>query len=220
MNPIDIVLHIDRYLNDLVSMMGLGFYGFLFAIVFCETGLVVTPFLPGDSLLFAVGALAAIDQSPLNIGILAIVFFTAALCGDVTNYSIGRHLGPKVFSQETSRLLNRRHLEETRKFYVRHGGKTIVMARFLPILRTFAPFVAGIGHMEFRRFASFSVLGAGLWIIPFLGGGYFLGNVPAVKSRFHIVIIAIVLISATPAVIQFIRARMHKPGPDAARQES
>ena len=204
---IDLFLHLDTHLNALVLSLGPWLYLLVFLVVFCETGLVVTPFLPGDSLLFALGALAAIEGSPLNITLLGFLLFVAAVIGDATNYAIGRHLGPKVFSREDSWLLNKNHLAYTREFYERHGGKTIIMARFIPIVRTFAPFVAGIGEMTYSRFASYNVVGAFLWVPPFLLGGYFLGNVPAVKSNFHIIIVMIVILSVMPAVWEFLRAR-------------
>ncbi len=214
---IDLFLHLDVHLNDLVTQLGPWFYGLLFLVIFCETGLVVTPLLPGDSLLFATGALAAIDGSPLSLPLLAAILFAAAICGDVTNYSIGRRLGPKVFHGETSRFLNRRYLDQTRAFYERHGGKTVVLARFVPIVRTFAPFVAGIGQMPMARYLSFCVTGALLWIIPFLLGGYFLGNVPGIKANFHLVIVAILVISVMPTVIQVVKARRGGASPVAAK---
>lgn len=202
------VLHLDVHLNDLVVAFGPWFYGLLFLVVFCETGLVVTPFLPGDSLLFAIGALAALDGSPLSIPLLATTFFIAALLGDVTNYTIGFRLGPKLFQKTGSRLLNRKYLDQTQMFYERHGGKTIILARFIPIVRTFAPFVAGLGQMRFRRFAVFSIVGATLWIAPFLAGGFYFGNSPLVKTNFHIVIVVVVLISLAPAIVQVIKTKL------------
>ena len=207
MNPIDLILHLDQYLAQLVTFAGPWFYALMFLIVFCETGLVVMPFLPGDSLLFAVGALASLGRTNLDIGLLAGTFFSAALCGDITNYTIGRRLGVKLFSGRFSRFLNPRYLQETQAFYDRHGGKTIILARFMPMVRTFAPFVAGIGAMRFQRFATFSVVGAALWIVPFLFGGYFLGNVPAVKDRFHLLVIGIVVVSVTPAALKYLQHR-------------
>ena len=204
---IDLVLHLDTHLNALVAQLGGFFYGILFLIIFAETGLVVTPFLPGDSLLFAVGALAAISGSSLELHWLALVCFGAALCGDVTNYTVGRNFGPKLFRSDSSKLFNRNHLRETEAFYRKHGGKTIIIARFLPIIRTFAPFVAGIGQMHFTRFISFSIVGATLWIVPFIGGGYWLGNNPAIKANFHYVVFVIIGISLAPAVIQVLRTR-------------
>jgi membrane-associated protein len=200
---IDFVLHIDKHLFDLCAMYGMWIYAILFLIVFCETGLVVTPFLPGDSLLFAVGSLAAINAMRVDYAIPLLM--TAALVGDNTNYWIGRKVGPKVFSQEKSLLFNREYLERTHKFYEKHGRKTIVIARFIPIIRTFAPFVAGIGRMRYQTFLLFSILGALLWVNLFVLVGYFLGNIPVIKQNFSIVIIALVLIPGMPALIEFIR---------------
>jgi membrane-associated protein len=209
---LDAFLHLDvfldRHLNEWAAAHGLWLpYGVLFLILFCETGLVVTPFLPGDSLLFAVGALAAIQDSPLSLWILAVILSVGAILGDAVNYSIGLRLGPKVFSREDSRLLNRKHLLRTQRFYEKHGGKTIFLARFIPIIRTFAPFVAGIGKMQYRRFAIYNVTGGIVWIASFLAAGYIFGNVPLVKRNFHIVIVAIVVISCVPVAIEFLRAR-------------
>ena len=169
---IDIILHLDAHLNEWTAAFGPWLYLILFVVVFCETGLVVTPFLPGDSLLFAVGAICAIDGSPLNVFVMMVVLIVAAVVGDAVNYAIGRRIGPKVFTSEKSMLLNRKHLIRTQRFYERHGGKTIIIARFVPIIRTFAPFVAGIGNMGYRRFAAFNVIGALAWVIGFLTLGY------------------------------------------------
>ena len=207
LNMIDLFLHLDIHLNNLVITFGPWVYLIAFLVVFCETGLVVTPLLPGDSLLFALGALAAIEGSPLQIGWLAVLLVVAPIMGDSTNYVIGRKVGPKVFSREDSWLLNKKYLEQTREFYVRYGGKTVILARFVPIVRTFAPFVAGIGRMPYRRFLTMSVCGSFLWVPPFLFAGYFMGNVPAVKTNFHIVIVAILVISVMPAVVEYLRAR-------------
>src|SRR5262245_11634556 len=191
---IDIFLHLDKHLNDWAAQMGAGLYAVLFAVIFCETGLVVTPFLPGDSLLFAVGALAATDGSPINIAGVICVMYVAAVLGDAVNYSIGKRIGPRAFKSETSWLLNKKHLERTQAFYEKHGGKTIIIARFMPIIRTFAPFVAGIGQMRYRRFAAFNVVGAALWVCSFTILGYAFGNVPAVKKNFTFVIAAIIVL--------------------------
>src|SRR5687767_11932826 len=161
---IDFVLHFDKYLLQFVQQYGTWVYGILFVIVFAETGLVVTPFLPGDSLLFAVGALAAIEGSPISVATVGVLLMVAAVIGDAVNYSIGRRIGPKIFSSQTSRLLNKAHLMRAKAFYERHGGKTIILARFIPIIRTFAPFVAGIGEMGYRRFAVYNVVGAVSWV--------------------------------------------------------
>ncbi len=203
---VDIFLHLDRYLNQWAGSMGSWLYVLLFAVIFCETGLVVTPFLPGDSLLFAVGALSASDGSPINIFAVSIVMFVAGVLGDAVNYSIGKRIGPRAFKSEKSWLLNKKHLEKTQAFYDKHGGKTIIIARFMPIIRTFAPFVAGIGQMKYRRFAMFNVVGAALWVFSFSFLGYKFGNIPAVKKNFTYVIIGIVIVSVMPGVIEFLRA--------------
>jgi membrane-associated protein len=179
----------------------------LFAIVFCETGLVVTPFLPGDSLLFAVGALAATEGSPIEVVSVALLLIAAAVLGDAVNYSIGKFVGPKVFTRESSWLLNRKHLDRTQHFYEKHGGKTIIIARFVPIVRTFAPFVAGIGRMRYRRFGLFNVTGGVAWVLLFVGAGNLFGNLPAVQRNFHYVIVAIILLSVLPIVFEWWRAR-------------
>jgi len=204
---IDIFLHLDAHLNNLAGSMGGWLYLLLFVIVFCETGLVITPFLPGDSLLFAVGALAAMDGSPINVTAVVLVLTCAAVFGDALNYAIGARVGPKVFTSTTSRLLNHEHLVRTQTFYEKYGGKTIIIARFMPIVRTFAPFVAGIGSMTYTRFAMYNVVGGALWVVAFTLAGYFFGNVPVVKRNFHFVIIAIIVISVIPPVIEFLRAR-------------
>ena len=209
---LDIFLHLDVHLNALAVSMGPGLYVLLFAIIFCETGLIVMPFLPGDSLLFAVGALAAIDGSPLNVWVLMPLLFVAALLGDTVNYATGYHLGPRVFAREDSWLLHKKHLLKTQGFYERHGGKTIILARFMPIVRTFAPFVAGIGKMSLDRYATFCVVGAATWVSSFLLAGYWMGNQPAIKQNFHIVILAIIVISVMPGVFEFIRAKRASRG--------
>jgi membrane-associated protein len=172
---------------------------------------VVTPFLPGDSLLFAVGALAARPDSPINLPLAAVVLILAAVIGDAVNYAIGYRIGPRVFYSETSRLLNKKHLEEAHRFYEKHGGKTIILARFLPIIRTFAPFVAGIGRMSYPRFALYNVTGAIVWVLLFLLTGYAFADLPIVRDRFHYVILAIILLSVVPVVFELIRARRAKP---------
>ena len=204
---LDIFLHLDVHLASLTASLGPWMYVVLFLIIFCETGLVVTPFLPGDSLLFAVGALCALDSSGLSLGVMMVLLIVAAILGDAVNYAIGMRFGPAVFKSESSRLLNRKHLLHTQRFYERHGGKTIILARFIPIVRTFAPFVAGIGKMSYARFAMFNVTGALAWVIGFLGLGYAFGNMPVVKKQFHYVILGIIVVSVLPAVIEFLRAR-------------
>src|SRR6476659_4679978 len=183
---IDIALHVDRYLKDLVPEYGIWIYAILFLIVFCETGLVVTPILPGDSLLFAIGALAG--AGALNLVGVQCTLLAAAFCGDNTNYWIGYFIGPKLFKGQ-SRLLNRKYLDKTHAFYERYGGKTIIIARFVPIVRTFAPFVAGIGAMSYPRFIVYNVVGAVVWVMLFVLGGYFFGNIPVVRQNFTLVIL-------------------------------
>lgn len=204
---IDIFLHLDVYLNAWAASAGAWLYVAIFLIIFCETGLVVTPFLPGDSLLFACGALATATGSSINLFILIPVVFAAAALGDFCNYEIGKWLGPKVFTQEHSRLLNKNHLLKAHAFYEKYGGKTIILARFIPIIRTFAPFVAGIGKMTYGRFASYNLLGAALWVLLFILGGYYFADLPVVKTHFHYVIVAIIIISILPAVIEYWRER-------------
>jgi membrane-associated protein len=211
----EIFFHLDAHLNQWAGMLGPWLYVLLFLILFCETGLVVTPVLPGDSLLFAVGALASIDNSPLSLPLLLALLCLAAISGDAVNYAIGYRVGPKVFTREDSWLLNKKHLMQTEAFYERHGGKTIILARFMPIIRTFAPFVAGIGKMGYRRFAAFNVIGGVAWVFAFLLGGYFFGNVPAVKRNFHYVIVAIIILSVMPPIIEYLRSR-RSPRPAAA----
>ncbi len=204
---LDIFFHLDRYLTAWTTTMGGWLYLLLFVVIFAETGLVVTPFLPGDSLLFAVGALTALHGSPLNLYLVIGLLIVAAVLGDAVNYSVGLRVGPKVFSSEKSRWLNKKHLLKAQSFYERYGGKTIVIARFVPIVRTFAPFVAGIGKMTYRRFAIFNVSGAIAWVSGFSLAGHFFGNLPAVKRNFQYVILAIIIISVMPAVIEIIRER-------------
>jgi membrane-associated protein len=208
---IDFILHLDTHLVELVSRYGTFSYAILFAIIFCETGLVVTPFLPGDSLLFAVGALAAKDA--LNVYTVAFLLMLAAIIGDSTNYWIGYFVGPKVFRSESSRWFNRAHLDRTNAFYEKYGVKTVVIARFMPIVRTFAPFVAGIGRMYYPRFLFFSVLGSILWIGIFVAAGYLFGNIPWVKENFIIVVLAIIFLSILPALIEAVRARRESKRP-------
>ena len=203
---LDLFLHLDRHLDAAAHSMGNGLYLLLFAIVFCETGLVVTPFLPGDSLLFALGALAATGTA-IKLPLVAVLLCLAANCGDALNYFLGYRLGPRVFSREGSWLLNKKHLIEAQHFYERHGRKTIILARFVPIIRTFAPFVAGIGRMNFLRFAAFSITGGILWVVSLLMAGFFFGRIPAVRNNFEIVILAIVVISVIPAIYHWWKAR-------------
>lgn len=202
---IDLILHLDQHLVELVSQYGSWTYAILFLIIFCETGLVVTPILPGDSLLFAVGALSA--TGALDPLVLVVLLSIAAIGGDTVNYWIGHKLGPRVFQKESSLLLNKKHLERTHEFYEKYGGKTILLARFIPIVRTFAPFVAGIGSMTYGRFIVYNVVGGVVWITIFVYAGYFFGNIPVVKKNFTLVILAIIVISILPAVIEYLRQR-------------
>ena len=202
---IDFILHIDRHLAELTAAYGPWIYGILFLIIFCETGLVVTPFLPGDSLLFVAGAIAT--QDAMNIHLMVILLIIAAVLGDAVNYSIGRYFGVRLFANPDSKIFRRRHLEITQTFYARHGGKTIILARFVPIVRTFAPFVAGMGHMPYRRFAAYNVVGAIAWVTLFSYAGYFFGNLPMVQSNLHYLIVAIIFVSILPGVIEILRHR-------------
>ncbi len=207
MQIIDVILHVDRYLNDAASYMGPWLYLLLFVIIFCETGLVILPFLPGDSLLFAVGALAASDGSTLNLFWLIILLCVAAIVGDAVNYAIGRYVGPRVFRSESTWLLNKKHLLRAQNFYEVYGGKAIILARFAPILRTFAPFVAGIGTMKYSRFTAFNIVGGIVWVVLFLGAGYLFGTTPIVKRHFQLVIFGIIIISLLPIVFELLRNR-------------
>ena len=204
----DIALHLDRHLAALLQQHGTWLYLLLFLIIFCETGLVVTPFLPGDSLLFVAGALWA--AASMDAHVLAITLISAAVLGDNLNYWIGRYLGPRVFRWEGSRLFNRRALDRTHAFYERHGGKTVVIARWLPFVRTFAPFVAGIGRMSYPKFLLFSVGGGTLWVGVLIYLGFFFGNLPVVKQNLTVVIFVIIAISLTPLVLEFLRHRLKK----------
>jgi len=204
---INFILHLDQYLNGIIQNYGVWTYAILFLIIFIETGIVIMPFLPGDSLLFAAGAFAALGS--LNIWILWVIVFIAAALGDSVNYWIGNKMGPRAFEQD-NRFLKREYLEKTQLFYEKHGGKTIILARFVPIVRTFAPFVAGVGSMNYGRFFAFNVTGALLWTTLFIFLGYFFGNIPFVKENFELAIFGIILISVVPMVIEFIRNRARK----------
>ncbi|MBN1888055.1 MAG: DedA family protein [Thermoflexales bacterium] len=201
---LDLFLHLDTHLNEIIQNYGAWTYGILFFVIFMETGFVVTPFLPGDSLLFAAGAFAALGS--LDVALLWALLFTAAVVGDGVNYWIGHAIGPRVFERDY-RFLKREYLVKTQKFYEKHGGKTIVLARFVPIVRTFAPFVAGVGTMAYRRFVIYNVLGAFLWTALFIFGGYFFGNIPIVKQNFEIVVVAIIMISVLPMGVEYLRSR-------------
>lgn len=201
----DIAVHLDRYLGDIINQFGIWTYLILFAVIFSETGFVVTPFFPGDSLLFAAGAVAALGG--LNVFWLFLLLSLAAFLGNTTNYWIGYKVGPGVFKKENSRFFKKEYLDKTHNFYEKHGGKTIIIARFLPIIRTFAPFVAGIGRMSYLKFTIYSLIGSVLWVGLFLFGGYYFGNLPVVKRNFSLVIVAIIFVSLLPAMIGFIRSR-------------
>lgn len=203
---IDIFLHIDRHFSEIIQHYGLWTYLIMFIIIFLETGLVVTPFLPGDSLLFAAGAFAALGA--LDMIWLFVILSIAAIGGDTVNYWIGAYVGPKVFHKEKVRFLNREYLDRTHQFYEKYGGKTIIIARFVPIIRTFAPFVAGIGNMTYWKFISYNVIGGVAWIVLCTLAGYFFGNLPIVKENFSLVILAIIIISILPGIIEYLRQRM------------
>lgn len=196
---LDVVLHLDQHFEALVESCGVWTYVLLFLIVFCETGLVVTPFLPGDSLLFGAGAVAALKPETLHIGWMVTLLTVAAIAGDTVNYWIGRWVGPRAFSGKI-RFLQQKHLLRTQEFYEKYGGKTIILARFVPIVRTFAPFVAGIGLMNYRLFIAYNVIGGILWVVICTLGGYFFGNIPWVKENFEVVVVAIVAVSVLPMV--------------------
>ena len=207
-NFVDIMLHLDVHLAELIQNYGTWTYVILFLVIFAETGLVVTPFLPGDSLLFALGALCA--TGALHLESILILLCIAAVLGDTVNYSIGNFLGPKVFHFQDSRFFKKEHLEKTHQFYEKHGGKTIIFARFLPIFRTFAPFVAGIGSMTYSKFIVYNVVGGVIWVAGFTLLGFFFGNLPVVKSNFSLVIFGIIIVSAIPAMIEVYKAKFGK----------
>lgn len=206
---IDFILHIDKHLFEIVSNYQNWTYLILFLIIFCETGLVVTPFLPGDSLLFAAGTICAMDGNPLNIAVLIPLLLAAAFIGDNTNYFIGNFLGHKIY-EKNYRLIRRKYIDKTHAFYEKHGGKTLVIARFMPIIRTFAPFVAGIGEMKYLRFVSFSALGNIFWVVSFSIAGFIVGNNPIVKKNFTLVILSIILISVLPPIIGVLKHKFAK----------
>lgn len=205
---IDIILHFDKYLYTMLQQLGAWSYVLLFVIIFAETGFVITPFLPGDSLLFVVGTLAA--SSYLNITLLFVILVVAAVAGDSINYAIGKYFGNHILLKFEGRFIKREHIEKTHRFYEKYGGKTIVLARFVPIVRTFAPFVAGIGSMTYSHFFIYNVVGGILWVSVFVFGGYFFGNMPIVKKNFSLVVFVIVILSVLPAVIEVIRHRKGK----------
>jgi len=207
-HALDFVLHLDRHLSAIIQTYGLWTYLILFAVIFFETGFVVTPFLPGDSLLFAAGTFAALGA--LKPGLLVLILGSAAVLGDNLNYWIGHHVGPKVFRQDRTRLFKKEYLDRTHTFYEKHGTITIVIARFMPIIRTFSPFVAGIGRMPYGKFLLFDILGGFFWVSFFVWGGYFFGNIPFFRRNFTLVILAIILISLLPAAVEFVRHRRRK----------
>jgi membrane-associated protein len=206
---IDFILHIDQHLVDIVSNYQTWTYLILFMIIFAETGFVVTPFLPGDSLLFAAGAIIAKPESDLNVWLMWLLLVVAAILGDMVNYIIGDYIGPKAFSGKY-KLLKKEYLDRTQQFYEKHGGKTIIYARFIPIIRTFAPFIAGVGTMSYSRFASYNVIGGLLWVTSFLFIGYYFGGLPIIKKNFTYVIFAIIILSILPPFIEIIRDRYKK----------
>ena len=208
MEIIDFLLHVDTYLETIIDKFGVFTYIILFLVIFAETGLVVTPFLPGDSLLFVIGAFSA--NGLLDLWTIYFSLLAAAVMGDAANYAIGRYVGAKLFSSETSKLFNKKHLEKTQEFYVKHGGKTIIMARFLPIIRTFAPFVAGVGKMHYATFSFFNVIGGTLWVTTMMFAGYFFGGLPFIKNNFEIAVIAIIFISLIPIFLEFLKHRRER----------
>lgn len=202
---IDIILHLDKYLSVITANYGIWIYAVLFIIIFLETGLVVTPFLPGDSIIFASGALAAIGA--MNVMSLFIIFYIAAVLGDTANYYIGKKIGSGIMEKEKVKFINKNYLIKANNYYEKHGAITIVLSRFIPIIRTFAPFVAGITKMNYRSFIKYNLIGGALWVLLFLVGGFALGNLPIVKSNFSIIVIAIIIISVIPAIVTFIKER-------------
>lgn len=205
---LDFILHVDVHLQSLMNNYGLWVYAILFLIIFCETGLVVTPFLPGDSLLFAAGALTV--GTALDVNLLAGALIVAAVLGNITNYTIGHFFGERLFQNPNSRVFRRDHLDKTHAFFAKHGGKTIIMTRFLPIVRTFAPFVAGMGAMTYKRFMAFNFIGGFLWVVSFVYAGHFFGNLPVVRKNFTMLIIGIIVISLLPLLIEGIRHRLKR----------
>jgi membrane-associated protein len=206
---IDFALHLDRYLSAIIQQYGLWTYVILFAVIFIETGFVVMPFLPGDSLLFAAGTFAALKA--FKVGWLILVLAAAAIIGDTVNYWIGHYVGPKVFNKDKARFFKKEHLDRTHAFYEKHGGKTIIIARFVPIIRSFAPFVAGIGRMSYGKFIAYNVIGGVGWVVLLVGAGYFFGNIPVVRKNFSLAILAIIALSTVPVVTEFLRHRKKKP---------
>ncbi|WP_455628436.1 DedA family protein [Parabacteroides chinchillae] len=205
---IDFVLHIDAHLAELITTYGVWVYAILFIIIFCETGLVVTPFLPGDSLLFVAGALAAMPANQINIHLIVLLLIIAAVLGDASNYLIGRFFGKKLFSNPKSKIFKQSYLEKTHAFYERHGGKTIILARFVPVIRTFAPFVAGMGEMTYRHFALYNVVGGIIWVTLFSYAGYFFGGLEIVQENLELLIVLIIFVSVLPGIIEILRNKL------------
>jgi len=203
---VDFFVHLDKYLPVIIQSFGVWAYVIVFLVIFCETGLVVAPILPGDSLLFALGSIAALGA--LNLELLLILLCVAAIAGNMVNYTIGHFLGPKVFHYENNRFFKKEYLIKTHQFYEKHGGKTIIITRFMPIVRTFAPFVAGIGAMTYPKFTLYNIVGGVAWVCTFLLGGYFFGNIPSVKNNFTLVILAIIILSIMPGIIEYWRRRL------------
>ena len=195
---IDFILHIDVHLAELIAQYGIWVYAILFLIIFCETGLVVTPFLPGDSLLFVAGALGSLPTNNINVHIMALALILAAILGDSSNYLIGRFFGEKLFSNRDSKIFKQSYLEKTHGFYEKYGGKTIILARFVPIVRTFAPFVAGMGHMNYRHFSVFNVTGGIIWVVIFIYAVFFFGGLPFVEEKLKLLILGIIVVSVLP----------------------
>ena len=207
---IDFILHIDVHLAELIALYGIWIYAILFVIIFCETGLVVTPFLPGDSLLFVAGALCALPTNGINVHLMIGILIVAAILGDASNYLIGRYFGEKLFSNPNSKIFKQSYLKKTHDFYEKHGGKTIILARFVPIVRTFAPFVAGMGHMSYRHFSAFNVVGGIVWVCLFTYAGYIFGGLPFVQENLKLLMVVIIVVSILPGVIEVWKERRKK----------
>ncbi len=213
----DIILHLDEYLSQIVSTYGALTYVILFLIVFAETGLVITPFLPGDSLLFAAGAIASLGS--LDIGLVILLLLVAAILGDTVNYWIGHYFGRKIVDNPKIKFINQEHIDKTEQFYKKYGGKTIILARFVPIIRTFAPFVAGVGTMDYKKFIAYNVIGGVLWVTLFTFLGYFFGNIPIIQENFHYVVFAIIGLSVLPMVYEYIQHKRHPDVPGVSPEE-
>lgn len=203
---IDFILHIDQHLQFIVAQYGIWIYAILFLLIFCETGLVVTPFLPGDSLLFAAGSIAAVGE--MNVHLMVALLLIAAIVGDAVNFALGKYFGQRLFANPQSKIFKQIYLHKTQEFYQKHGGKTIIIARFMPIVRTFAPFVAGMGHMHYGHFIRYNCIGAVIWVVLFSYAGYFFGNLPLIKQNLSLALIIIIAISLLPAVIEILRHKL------------